>query len=399
MLSHLPEPRHATPSRPLSGDKAGRARPPSFFPAFLLALVAFLVLPLAPRTAAQEATPLEAASGPLSERTMALVGRTVQTPEHLQLFGYLDRASALASQDLFADDTDQVAVARFTFLADVALQPATNRADTTSYAGEGTLRVYLAANGGASWADPATFSTGELLAEYDLTLQETLQRQAAQVGVLVGDGVLTQGTANSFTLGETTYRIGTEGLVQRLRYTGALTPDTAGSTLAAVVNGHTEVTSRPVTVVHLGQTSAPGATPSATEAAAETPAAGACVLEPWLGNATSALTLADQGISGLDLNTIDGVDVSAVQGLAEQIDAAIATQRASAPPDTATDANRLLVTALSTTSRGLRGIAEAAASGDEASFTQATSALGDGQTLLAQAQGEIAELAATCPAG
>jgi hypothetical protein len=376
-----------------------RTRPRFFFPTLLLALVVLLGLPLAVPAAAQEAAPLEVASGPLSERTMGLVGRTVQTPEQLQLFGYINQASGLTLQDLFADDTDQVGAARMTFSADVALQPATNRADTTSYAGEGTLRVYLAADGGASWDNPATFSAGDLLAEYDLTLRETLQRQAPQVGVLVGDGVLSQATANSFTLDETTYRFGAEGLGQRLRYTGALTPESAAPTLSAVVTGHADVTSRDVTVVHLGQTTAPAGTPSATAAAAETPAASACALEPWLGNATAALALAEQGISGLDLSAIDAVDVEAVQGLAEQIDAAIATQRGSSPPDDAADANRLLVTALSTTSRGLRGIAEAAANGDEATFSQAVSALGDGQTLLTQAQGEIAELASTCPAG
>ncbi len=397
MLSHLPGPRHATSTRPLAAYRAAKARPPSCLPAVLLALVAFLILPLALPVAGQEVAPLEVASGPLSERTMDLVGRTAQTQDQLQIFGYISRVSGLTSQDLFADDTDQVGAARLTFLADVTLQPATSRADTTSYAGEGTLRIYLTTNGGGSWADPASFSTGELLAEYDLTLQETLQRQAAQVGVLVGDGVLTQGTANAFTLDGATYRFGAEGLVQRLRYTGALTPDTAGATLAAVVNGHVDVTSRDVIVVRMGQTGA--ATPSATAAAAETPTASACALEPWLGNATSALALADQGISGLDVSTMSAVDAGAVQGLAEQIDAAIATQRGSAPPDAAADANRLLVTALSTTSRGLRGIAEAAASGDEASFTQAAAALGDGQSLLSQAQGEIAELAATCPAG
>lgn len=366
----------------------------------MLALVVCLSLPPALLTAAQDAAPLEVASGPLSERTLVFTGQTVQTPDQLQLFGYISQASGLSGQDLFADGANEVGAARLTFVADVALQPATSRADTTSLAGEGILRVYLAIDGGAAWEDRATFSAGELLAEYDLTLQETLQRQAAQVGVLVGDGVLTQATANTVTLDGTTYRFGAEGLVQRLRYTGALTPETSGATLAAVVTGHADVIRRDVTVVHLGQTSAPAATADATPAAAETPAAAtACLQEPWLGNATSALTLADQGIGGLDLSTIDGVDGDAVQSLAEQIDAAIETQRSSAPPADAANANRLLVTALSTTSRGLRGIAEAVANGDEATFGQAASALGDGQRLLSQAQGEIADLAATCPAG
>ena len=369
-------------------------------PCRLLITLVFLTFSLALPATAQEAPPLVVAAGPLSERTLVLAGRTVQTPEQLQLFGYVSGASGLSAQDLFAEDGDPVGSARFTFLADVALQPATNRADATSYTGEGTLRIYLAADGGASWTDPASFSAGELLAEYDLVLRETLQRQALQVGVLVGDGVLTQSTAGSFTLGDTTYRFGEEGLGQRLRYTGALTPDTAGSTLAAAVNGHIEVTNRNVTVVLLGQTNAPTGTPTTTPSTAETPVATSdCPLEPWLSNATSALDLADQRIGNLDLSTISAVDSDAVQDLAEQIDAAIATQRGSAPPEEATDANRLLVTALSTTSRGLRGVAAAVTSGDEAAFSQSTAAIGDGQTLLSQAQGEISELAAACPAG
>ena len=396
LLPLLPGTRHMRHPHPLPANPEGKARPLAFLHALLLTLVVSLILPLALPAAAQESAPLEVASGPLSERTMSLLGRSVQTPETLQLFGYVGGASGLAPQDLFAADGGEVEAARFTFRADVTLEPATNRADTSSYAGEGTLRVYLAVDGGASWSDPDSFTAGELLAEYDLALRETLQRQALQVGVLVGDGVLSQSTANSFTLGESTYRFGTEGLVQRLRYTGALTPDTAGSTLAAVVHGRTEVASRNVNVVRLGQTGTTAATP----AAGDTPAAAsACVLEPWLGTATSALAIADQGVGGLDLSAISAVDVDAVQGLAEEIDAAIATQRSTAVPDDAANANRLLVTALSTTSRGLRGIAEAAGSGDEASFGQASAALGDGQSLLSQARGEITELAATCPAG
>lgn len=396
MLSHQPGSHHAAHRRPGAARQATATQPPWLLTALLLALAVLLTVSLVRPAVAQEAAPLEVASGPLSERTLVFTGHTVQAPAQLQLFGFISRASGLTTQDLFTDDSGLVGAARLTFVADVALEPAKSRADTTSYAGEGTLRVYLAIGGGAAWEDRAAFSAGELLAEYDLSLQETLQRQAATVGVLVGDGALTQVTANTVTFGGTTYRFGAEGLVQRLRYTGALTPDTTSSTLAAVVTGHTDVTSREVTVVRLGQPSGAAAT---APSGAETPAASACVLEPWLGNATAALALADQGLSDLDLSAIDSVEVDAVQSLAEQIDAAIATQRTSAPPVDAANANRLLVTALSTTSRGLRGIAEAAANGDEASFDQAAAALGDGQRLLSQAQVEIAGLAANCPAG
>jgi hypothetical protein len=398
LLSYLPGPgclSHASSSESTL-NVSMRSRP--FCPVHLLTLVLFLALSLIlPDAARAQDAPLVVASGPLSERTMVLVGRTVQSPEQLQFFGYVNGASGLPAEALYTEDTDVVGNARFTFLAEVDLEPATNRADTTSFAGEGTLRVYLAADGGADWEDPASFSAGELLAEYDLALRETLQRQAVQVGVLVGDGSLTQTTANTFTLDETTYRFGVEGLGQRLRYTGGLTPDTSGVTLAAVVNGYAEVTNRDITVVRMGQTTTATGTPSA--ASAETPTvASDCVLEPWLSNATSALDVANQGLGNLDMGSISEVDTNAVQDLAAEIGAAIATLRGSAPPAEAADANRLLVTSLSTTARGLRGIAGAAASGDEAAFSQAAATLGDGQTLLTRVQGEIAQLAAACPA-
>lgn len=397
VLTHSPGAGHLGHPPPAITVLASRGNTSRFSCGLLLSLVLCLLLSLALPAAAQDAAPLEVASGPLSERTLVLVGRTGQTPDQLQFFGYVSHASGLTPQDLFASDSPQVDTARVTFSAEVALQPASNRADTSSFAGEGTLRVYLAPDGGAAWSDPASFSAGEPLAEYDLALNETLQRQAAQVGVLVGDGILTQTTANTFALGEGSFRFGTDGLVQRLRFTGALTPDTAGTTLTAVVNGHVEVTSRAVTIVRMGQTSAPAATPNPSPSAAETPAASsACSLEPWLGNANAALTLADQGMGSLDLSSIEVVDVAAVQSLAAQIDTAIATQRGNPPPDEAANANRLLVTALSTTARGLRGIAEAVANGDDATFSQATAALGDGQTLLTQAQGEVSALASTC---
>lgn len=399
MLSHLPCPYHRMHPQSFTTPGNVRTRSSAFIAVLLATCIVLLTLAPATMAAAQEATPLVVASGPLSERTLTLVGRTVQSTEQLEFFGYVNGAAGLATADLFTDGPDLAGSARLTFSADVTLEPVTNRADTSSFAGAGTLRIYLA-DGGASWENPASFSSGEMLAEYDLELRETLQRQAAQVGVLVGDGALTQSVANAFTLGDTSYVFGVEGLGQRLRYTGALTPDTAGTSLAAVVSGHVDVTDRDVTVVRLGQTTAPAATPTTTTSASETPeTTGDCVLEPWLGNATSALSLADEGLSNLDLSAINGVDGDAVQDLADQIDAAIATQRESTPSEEGANANRLLVTALSTTSRGLRGIAQAVTNGDEAAFGQATAAISDGQTLLSQAQSQIADLAATCPAG
>ena len=73
----------------------------------------------------------------------------------------------------------------------------------------------------ASWDDPGSFAAGEPVAEYSIRLLDTLQRQAPGVGVLVGDGQLTQETAAEFSLDGERYRFGVVGIAQRLRYVGS----------------------------------------------------------------------------------------------------------------------------------------------------------------------------------
>ncbi|MFT4040901.1 MAG: hypothetical protein QM692_22150 [Thermomicrobiales bacterium] len=366
----------------------------SLFP-FLLTLVLSLLIaaPLASPAAAQDAAPLVVASGPLSEPILAVEARADRSADTLRLYGYVTRASGLTSAELFSGDAASVATARFTFTADMSQDAPVNRADTTSYTGTGTLRVYLAPDGGADWANPATFGAGEAVAAYDLNLAETLQRQSPQVGVLVGVGDLTQTEAGEFSLDGADYRFGAANLGARLRYTGALLPAPAeGFAQSAIVFGQTNVTRRDVQVVQMGL-------PAATPAPGDTSGAvSACAFAPWLDNATAAATLAGAGVGALDLSALDAVNQEAVQTLATRLDESIAGLRAGDVPADATDANRLLITALSTTSRGLRGVDAAVAAGDATSFSQATGVLTDANALLAQAQTAIAPLAAACPA-
>lgn len=379
-------------------DSAERLSRPGASPKALLFALTFvlsllLAAPLSVPAAAQDAAPLEVASGPLSEPMLSVAAHADRSGDTLRLYGYVTRASGLTAAELFGGDTASAGSARFTFTADMSQDAPVNRADTTSYAGTGTLRVYLAPDGGADWANPASFGAGEDVATYDLSLAETLQRQSPQVGVLVGVGALTQTDAGDFTLDGAAYRFGAANLGARLRYTGALLPTPAeGFAQSALVFGQANVTSREVQVVQMGL-------PAATPAPGETSGAvSACAFAPWLDNATAAATLAGAGVAALDLSALDAVNQEAVQTLATRLDEAIAALRSGDVPADASDANRLLVTALSTTSRGLRGVEAAVASGDAASFAQATGVLTDANALLAQAQAAIAPLAAACPA-
>ena len=120
MLSHQPGSHHAAHRRPGAARQATATQPPWLLTALLLALAVLLTVSLVRPAVAQEAAPLEVASGPLSERTLVFTGHTVQAPAQLQLFGFISRASGLTTTDLFTDDSGLVGAARLTFVADVA---------------------------------------------------------------------------------------------------------------------------------------------------------------------------------------------------------------------------------------------------------------------------------------
>src|SRR5215207_9064856 len=183
----------------------------------LLAVALAIVLPLwlVTSLARQEddAAPVEAGAVPIREQSLGFTGRNVYSDESVELFGYLTAVIGLERSLLFTDAAPSLATARFTYAGSVAIASRTDRADVTTSDGEGALRIYLHVNdaAGASWDDPASFAGGEPVAEYSIRLLDTLQRQAPGVGVLVGDGQLTQESAAEFSLDGERYRFGAAG--------------------------------------------------------------------------------------------------------------------------------------------------------------------------------------------
>jgi len=138
--------------------------------------------------------------------------------------------------------------------------------------------------------------------------------------------------------------------------------------------------------------SAPAATPVTTAAAQECPE-----LQPWLSQTLDALSDAQThgGSSGV-VGDLAGVDADAVRDAAARVAALGQTQRGLAVPEAATDANRLVVTALSTYARGLEVVANAATARDAALLAQGQSVFADGDQLLRRAAETVNALAGTC---
>jgi hypothetical protein len=341
--------------------------------------------------------PVEIGAGPVREQALGFTGRNIYSPDSVELFGYLTAVIGLERDLLFTDPSAAASpspqTARFTYAGSVTIASRTDRADVTTTGGDGVVRIYLQENdtAGASWDDPGSFAAGEPVAEYSIRLLDTLQRQAPGVGVLVGDGQLTQQTAAEISLDDERYRFGAVGLAQRLRYVGSpLGGEASPGTLAVGLTGSASVIAREAIAVNVG---ASVATPTAATAVAQE-----CPdLQPWLSQTQDALNQArtlgtGAGVAG----DLDALDADTVRDASEQVATLGQTQRGSEAPEDVATANRLVVTALSTYARGLEVVANAASAQDADLLAQGQSVLVDGDQLLQRATETVTALASTC---
>lgn len=375
-----------------------RAVAPLLTAAMAIALPLWLLTNATLSLARQEGdlAPVEVGAGPVREQSLGFTGRNRYNSESVELFGYLTAVIGLERSLLFTDaavaTSPSPQTARFTYAGNVAIASRTDRGDVTTIGGDGVLRIYMHdAAAGASWDDPGSFADGEPVAELSIRLLDTLHRQAPGVGVLVGDGQLTQETAAEISLDGERYRFGVVGITQRLRYVGSLLAgDTEPGILTVGLTGSASVVAREAIAVNVG---AAAATPSAAVATQECPE-----LQPWLGQTLDALSQtqalgAEGGVEG-DLTNLDA---DAVRQAAAQVTTLGQTQRGIAAPEDAVAANRLVVTALSTYARGLEVIATAAADQDAALLAQGQSVLADAGQLLQRAEESVDALASACP--
>ena len=352
-------------------------------------LVASTTLSLARQ---DDLAPVEIGAGPVREQALAFTGRHLYSRDSVELFGYLTAVIGLQRDILFSDTSAPPSprTARFTYAGSVSITSRTDRADVTTTTGDGVMRIYLHVNdAGAAWDDPGSFATGEPVAEYAIQLRDTLQRQGPGVGVLVGDGQLTQQTAAELSFGGERYRFGAVGLAQRLRYVGApLDGETAPGTLAVGLTGSASAIARDAIAVNVG---APAATPATVDAdSQECPG-----LQPWLSQTLDALSQTQALGAGVE-GDLAAIDADAVGQAATEVAALGQTQRGLEAPEDAASANRLIVTALSTYARGLDVIANAATAQDADLLAQGQSVLADGDQLLQRAAETVNTLAGSC---
>ncbi len=324
----------------------------------------------------------------MGDRGFSATGRAVYQASGVTFFGYLSQINSLDPSLLSAGAPITEQNALFTYSAELANPTQENRGDVTMFSGEGVFRIFLQEQPSLSWSDPGSFAAGQQVAEFSAALHDTLQRQAPDVGVVVGDDALTQTVAGEFSLAGQRYRFGQVGIGQRFRTVGALIGDAAQPGTVALT-GAAGVTARESIAIRLG----------GTPAALESPETASCpALEPWLSRTLAGLsqvqTLGAAFSSG-DISTLDADVVSQAAADVETLGTSL--QAGDLPPSAAT-ANQLIAAALETYANGLQTIASAVTTGDAALFDQGRSLLATGDGQITRARDAITVLAETCPA-
>ena len=114
--------------------------------ALAIALPIWSMTSTTPSLAHQEGdlAPVEVGAGPIREQSLGFTGRNLYSGESVELFGYLTAVIGLERSLLFtdADAAPSPQTARFTYAGSVSNATRVDRADVTTIAGDGVLRIY-----------------------------------------------------------------------------------------------------------------------------------------------------------------------------------------------------------------------------------------------------------------
>jgi hypothetical protein len=154
---------------------------------------------------------------------MEFIGRVDQAGVDFTFIGYLTRVRGLDETSLFAGG-EPVArtekTARFTVRAETALTSRSTIDNTFAVDSKGKLNVFFNETPVADFADPDSFSGGELIATFDIAFQNAINVIAPAQGVSTGWGVLEQTKAGEFRLGGRRFQFGHKEQRERILATG-----------------------------------------------------------------------------------------------------------------------------------------------------------------------------------
>jgi hypothetical protein len=168
-------------------------------------------------------------SGPTDRHGVGLLMAVRQEGPELVGFGYLTRVRGLGNDALFVtppatESTDPRASdpspARFTFLAQARIESLFQLGGAISSIGDGRVRIFFQADGGATFDDPASFGQGVRIATLRGSFQNDLLVTDPNVADVNMTADLTQTLARRFSARGRRLRFGGSKYAWVLRATG-----------------------------------------------------------------------------------------------------------------------------------------------------------------------------------
>jgi hypothetical protein len=158
---------------------------------------------------------------PEARQAIGVIGTIEQDGVHLTGFGWLTQVRGLSARDLFTDPAHRgAATARLRWHAEVTVSAIDVLPSLFYGTGDGRLRIFYAADGGAQPDQPDSFATGRLVARYDCLFRNIQTVIAPDHAVTEIIGELSQRSARSFVVRGKTRQLGRVGLLQRLQASG-----------------------------------------------------------------------------------------------------------------------------------------------------------------------------------
>jgi hypothetical protein len=149
------------------------------------------------------------------------IGIIQQTGPAFTAIGFLTHIDGLEPADLFTNPAaPSAATARFTFSASAGLVSAAQVGSVTQIVALGPLRIFFNEAGGADFATPSSFEAGTEIAAYDVRFHNVLAVIAPNQGVAHATADAVQTSAEPFSIGERSARLGRRGLDQRITFFG-----------------------------------------------------------------------------------------------------------------------------------------------------------------------------------
>ncbi len=211
--------------------------------ALLAVSIIFTAAITAPPATGAEGDAAVVAVGRNGQTLLEFIGRVHQNGSDFTFIGYLTRVRGLDEASLFAggDATARSEkTAHFTIKAETTLTSRSSDDNLFAVDSKGKLNVFFNETPSSDFSNPGSFSTGDLIATFNITLQNAINVIAPTQGVSTSWGVLEQTKAGQFRLSGKRFQFGHKEQRERIFATGQGALLDAGIPISVVfISGNT----------------------------------------------------------------------------------------------------------------------------------------------------------------